>query len=167
MSVDVGTTNVKAVVFDLEGRQVFKSSLRCPVYTTVEGWAEQDPDEVLNRSLKVVRDCVKAVDGRVEALTFSAQLYSVMLVDRSGSPLTRILNWMDGRSVQEASEVSEEMDGYGLYRKTGCHISPMMPVAKLLWLKRHRPERFGKAFKVLAMKDYLLYRLLGCMSPIG
>ncbi|MCD6444639.1 hypothetical protein J7L70_06525 [Candidatus Bathyarchaeota archaeon] len=161
LSVDVGTTNVKAVVFDLEGRQVFKSSLRCPVYTPVEGWAEQDPDEVLNRSLKVVRDCVKAVDGRVEALTFSAQLYSVMLVDRSGSPLTRILNWMDGRSVQEASEVSEEMDGYGLYRKTGCHISPMMPVAKLLWLKRHRPERFGKVFKVLAMKDYILYRLLG------
>lgn len=161
LSVDIGTTNIKAVVFDLQGRQVFKSSLRCPVYQPAEGWAEQDPDEVLNCSLKAIKDCVKAVGSSVEALTFSAQLYSVMLADRRGSPLTRILNWMDGRSVREASELSEKIGGYKLYRRTGCHLSPMMPVAKLLWLKRNMPERFGEAFKILAMKDYVLYRLTG------
>lgn len=161
VSVDMGTTNVKAVAFDLNGREVFKRSLRFTVNLSSEGWAEQDPEELLNLVLKTVNDCVKAVKGQVEALTFSSQLYSLILVDRWGTCLTPIVNWMDTRSVEEASELSKVIGGYELYLKTGCHLSPIMPVSKVLWFRRRKPGLFRKAFKVLSLKDYVLYKLLG------
>lgn len=161
VSVDIGTTNVKAVAFDLEGRQVFKISVRCRVYTPSEGWAEQKPDEVLSSIVEAVKTCVKNVKSEVEALTFSSQLYSVVFVDRDGDCLSPIINWMDSRSVVEASDLSKAIGVYELYRRTGCHISPIMPASKILWFRRNYPEMFNRVHKALSIKDYILYKLLG------
>jgi len=160
VSVDIGTTNVKAVTFDLEGRQVFKSSVRCRVYTPNEGWAEQKPGEVLSSVVEAIKTCVKNVESEVEALTFSSQLYSVVFIDKNGDCLSPILNWMDSRSIAEASDLSKAIGVYELYRRTGCHISPIMPASKILWFRRNYPEVFNKVHKVLSIKDYVLYKLL-------
>lgn len=160
VSVDIGTTNVKAVAFDFKGRQISRSIARCRVYSPVEGWAEQKPDEVLNSVLEALKTCVKSVKGMVEALTFSSQLYSVVFIDRDGNSLSPILNWMDSRSRVEASELSKTIGGYELYSRTGCHISPIMPASKILWFRKNNPETFNRVYKVLSIKDYILYKLL-------
>ncbi|MBS7613753.1 hypothetical protein KEJ48_05875 [Candidatus Bathyarchaeota archaeon] len=160
VSVDIGTTNVKAVAFDLKGRQIFRSSTRCRVYSPVESWAEQKPDEVLNSVLEALKTCVKNINGMVEALAFSSQLYSVVFIDRDGNSLSPVLNWMDSRSRVEASELSEIIGGYELYRRTGCHISPIMPASKILWFRKNNPKMFNRVYKVLSIKDYILYKVL-------
>ncbi|MEM3545926.1 MAG: FGGY family carbohydrate kinase [Candidatus Bathyarchaeia archaeon] len=160
VSVDIGTTNVKAVAFDLEGRQKSKRSVRCRVYSPFEGWAEQRADEILNSVIEAVKSCVKDIDGIVEALAFSSQLYSVAFIDKDGNILSPILNWMDSRSKIEAFELSEAIGGYEIYRRTGCHISPIMPASKILWFRKNNPEMFSRVYKVLSIKDYVLYRLL-------
>lgn len=160
VSVDIGTTNVKAVAFDLKGRQIFRSSARCGVYSPVEGWAEQRPDEVLNCVLESLKTCVKSVNCMVEALTFSSQLYSIVFVDKDGNSLSPILNWMDSRSIAEASELSKTIGSYELYRMTGCHVSPIMPACKILWFRKNNPETFNRVYKVLSIKDYILYKIL-------
>jgi gluconokinase len=161
VSVDIGTTNVKAVAFDLEGRQVFKSSVRCRIYTPSEGWAEQKPDEVLGSVFEAIKTCVKNVKNEVEALTFSSQLYSVVFIDRDGDCLSPVVNWMDSRSIVEAFDLSRAIGVYELYRRTGCHISPIMPASKILWFRKNDPKMFNRVHKVLSIKDYVLYKLLG------
>lgn len=161
ISVDIGSTNVKAVAFDIEGRQIYKSNIRCRVYSPTDGWAEQKADEVLSSVVEAIRTCTKNVSAKVEALAFSSQLYSVVFVDRSGSALSPVFNWMDFRSKAEASELSKAIGTYEIYRRTGCHISPIMPAPKILWFKRNNPKTFRKVYKILSIKDYVLYKFLG------
>jgi gluconokinase len=90
-------------------------------------------------------------------VVFSAQMYSVLAVDRHGTPLSNSLTWSDTRSAALAADVRHQA-GSDL-TQTGCPIQAIYPLAKILWLTQ--TLNLPPDVKFVSIKDYVLFRLTG------
>lgn len=162
IGVDIGTTSTKTVAFDPHGHILAESSKEYPLYSEPTGWAEQDPDEILEAVIRTLSRTVKAValqGNKVEAVAFSAAMHSLIAVDSAGRPLTRSITWADQRSAKEAEALKSQVLGLSIYRRTGTPIHPMSPLTKLLWFKKHESDIFEAAHKWISIKEYIFYHL--------
>ena len=159
LTIDVGTTNVKAAVFDEKGRIVKHSRKELTLLTGPGGVVEHDPREVLKAVFDTARQAAKKFD--VDAISLSFYQHGLLLVDREGRPLTNILTHMDTRSAGLVRVVETSLDPSELYRRTGCPPLFVYSLPKVLWVKRSTPSIAGKARWFLLGKDYLVLKLLG------
>jgi len=160
MGVDVGTSGVRAAVYDEQGRRLALFYREYPLISDAEGKAELDPETVFSSLLEVIRACA---DGRrVAAVGLGAFMHGVMAADKYLRPLTGLMTWMDSRASPQAAQLARRGDIGALCAATGCRLQhPMYPLSKLLYLKQARPEVFARAARFLTMKQYLLSRLFG------
>lgn len=165
MGIDIGTSGVRAAIFDRKGRQLSLEHVEYPMICTESDMAELDPDVVLDSLVNVVKKSVEIADVRAEELEgigLSTHLFSFMALDASGEKLTNIITWADLRSINQALEIDREFDCLQLYNLTGCRVQhPMYPLSNILWLKQKHPDIFAKASKFVSIKEYILFRLFG------
>lgn len=165
MGIDIGTTGVRAALFDINGSQVGLAYREYPMICTQTGMAELDPNTVFRSFIEVVRECIAGAEARrqdVAAVGLSTQMSSLLAVDKSGKNLTNVLTWADTRSLGQALSVMENHDYMQVYNSTGCRVQhPMYPLSKILWIKESMPVLFGEVYKFVSIKEYILSRLFG------
>lgn len=178
LSLDIGTSSVRAAMYDLNGRQKNISGMEYELSTTADGRAEMDADEVFNCVVKVIRSCVDRTgtafglsrgnasgSNNLSGIGISCHMHSLMMVDKNGEPLTGLMIWADNRAAEEAEYIAANYDVSDLYRRTGCRIQhPLYPLSKILWFKKHEPDIFKRATKFITIKEYILYKLYGIFA---
>ena len=162
ISVDIGTTSTKAVAFSATGRVVAHHAVEYPLLAPTPAAAEQDPEEIHRAALAVIQTVVRkagAAPGDVICVSFSAAMHSVIALDASHRPLTPSITWADSRAADWAERIKRDWGGLAIYQRTGTPIHPMSPLAKLVWLRRERPDVFARAARFVGIKEYVLFRL--------
>lgn len=166
LGIDVGTSNVKAVVFDESGEEVIVCSHENHTYHDKDNLAEQDMNDVWES----VKDCLKRVtaDGRVGAdeiigIGVCGQGEGCWLIDENGQPLQRAILWCDGRAVDQVewATVTHPEVGEYYYKTTGCRPLLGNQMVLLRWMKDNRKEILDKAAHLLFCKDWIRYKLTG------
>ncbi|WP_411842864.1 gluconokinase [Salinicoccus sp. HZC-1] len=162
IGLDIGTTAVKAVLFDVKGSYIDKETGNYPLHTPDAETAEQDPDEILEKTFEAVRLLVarNGCGDDVEFISFSSAMHSMILLDGDGGRLTDCIIWADSRSQGYADRLNEE-NGLDIYRRTGTPIHPMNPFVKLFYFKNEAPELYAGIGRVVGIKEYILERLTG------
>ncbi|MCM2533811.1 gluconokinase [Neobacillus pocheonensis] len=163
LGLDIGTTSVKACVFNLHGNLISEAEEMITSYYPRPSWVEQNPDEIERSAVQAVRDAVeKSGIGNNEILTlgFSSAMHSLICINQDGKPLSPALIWADGRSYPQAEEIKETL-GNRIYSKTGTPIHPMSPFLKLVWMKEMQYEPYQEAKYFMSIKEYLLERWFG------
>ncbi|GAB3830326.1 gluconokinase [Pontibacter rugosus] len=164
VGVDIGTTSTKAVAFGLNGEVLFQQSVGYPILSEEAGQAEQDPEQVLEAVLKALEEVVEWLQDysfKLEGVSFSSAMHSLIAMDASGNPLTRCIIWADTRSHICADSIKKSALGHKIYLQTGTPIHPMSPLAKLCWLRQEQPYVFERAAMFIGIKEYVLYQLFG------
>ncbi|MFZ5986754.1 MAG: gluconokinase [Bacillota bacterium] len=165
IGLDIGTSSVRAVLFDTKGNQKYMSGAEYSMLSKEDGRAEFDPNELFDLTVRVIKDCTsnaKSLGMSVEGMGLSCQMHSLMAVDKSGKPLTNVMTWADVRALEEADFIKENYDIKELYKTTGCRIQhPMYPISKILWLKNNCQDIFNKSYKFITIKEYIIFRLYG------
>jgi len=151
LAVDVGTSSVRAQVFDADARK------REPARRTYPG--ENDPARVVTLVREAIDDAVRG--QRYDAAGCSCFGHSLLALDEAGRPLTEILGWRDTRSADAADRLSRRLDAVAIHERTGCHLHTSYWPAKLAWLAEEEPETFRSARRYVSFCDYLYARLLG------
>jgi len=154
MSIDVGTSGVRAALFDERGEQIEG------VQRVRQGggdFAEIDPDLLVDEVLKAINQ----LPAQSELIAISTFWHSLMGVDARGKPTTPLLTWADTRAVEQAKELRAEFDESEIHARTGCRLHPSYWPAKLRWLKATHPERFEATSQWLGFGEYLWFRLFG------
>ncbi|MGE5506949.1 MAG: FGGY family carbohydrate kinase, partial [Chitinophagales bacterium] len=164
--VDIGTSGVRCLVFDRAGALLSTSYREYPTISERAGWAELDPEAILDATITVIAEAAQAAlaaspGGRIEAVGLSSALFSVMAVDSAGRPLTRVLPWMDNRAAGEAEELVASGLAQECYQRTGCRVHPMYPLSKLVWLRRHAPGVWQAARRFISIKEHVVEQLTG------
>lgn len=152
LGIDAGTSSVKVVAIDLEGRRVADRSVAYP--TKTEGAsAEQDAGQWW----KALRAALAAVlpDLDVRAVAVTSQAPTFVPVDASGDATGPALTWLDRRAAPEARTIAELVP----HSRNGA--DPFFGTAKMLWLTRHRAESLDAAEAVLSTNGFLVRRLTG------
>lgn len=159
LGIDIGTSSVKAVLVDADQRIVGSKTASLDVSRPHPGWSEQDPDSWWTA-------CEAVLDGlaadysaaltAVKGIGLSGHMHGATLLDAADKPLRSCILWNDGRSAEEAAEISEASE-----RITGNIAMPGFTAPKLMWVKRHEPDIFAKTKTVLLPKDYVRLKLSG------
>ncbi|MBI4790404.1 MAG: hypothetical protein HY782_25520 [Chloroflexi bacterium] len=154
LAVDVGTSSLKAVLYDKQG-QVLDSTTRRYAYRSEQpGWAEADPREWWLAFQAALGD-LRFPLNHVEAIAFTGQMHTAVLLDADGTPLDPTILWLDRRAAAETKELAATLQ-LPPYQLNSTYTLP-----KLLWLKRNRPAVLRKTRAILWPKDYLRFCLTG------
>ena len=162
ISVDIGTSSVKAILFEIGGSVVSTERAAYPTCYTQPGRAEQDPDEVLAALVAAVRRLVAAAalpPSSIAAIVFGGIWQSLLPIDAQNRPLCRATTWADLRSKAQNEFLRSSLDNEAVKEATGCSLHPMYLLSRLLWLKQEAPDVFQRADRFVSIKEYLLSRL--------
>lgn len=165
MGIDIGTSGVRAAVFDEEGNQISLAYREYSMISTKEGMGELNSETIFQSFIEVAKESIEDESRsliKVEAIGLSSQMHSIMAVDKEGNNLTNLLTWADTRSIGAASYIEENYDYKRLYDKTGCRIQhPIYPLSKILWMKKENPTMLKQVYKFMTIKEYIVFKLFG------
>lgn len=161
LSVDVGTSSVKATIFNGEVELVHESSSNYPLLQTQSGFVELDPQQVLEAFYTAIQQVLSGVTHCPNVLVLSTAMHSLMAIDELNQPITHLVTWADQRAESEARQLRSSTQGKCLYQKTGTPIHAMSPLVKLAWFRKNEPEICRRAKLWGDLKSWILYDLLG------
>jgi gluconokinase len=160
VSIDVGSSSVRALLFDSGARQMegYGAHLAYRIQTTADGGAEVDPDALAELTIDCLDELHRQIHEAgfpVAAIAGSAFWHSFCGVDAKGKPTLPILHLLDTRSGDQVSHVPDA------HARTGCVPHSSYWPAKLLWLAANRPREFRATHRFLSFPEYLYLKLLG------
>ena len=162
LGVDVGTTNVKALVFDTAGKLRAAGSTPTPVRQPRPGWAEYDPETLWGTVAAVVRQALGQVDARrVRGVAVASMAEAGLLVDGAGRALTPIIAWYDSRSDPQYRWWLDRVGADTFLPVAGNRPNPIFGVFKLMWLRDNAADVYASAARWLHVADYVAARLGG------
>lgn len=159
LAIDIGTSNIKAIVVDAHGGRLFASQLSCVTDRLNPGFSEQDATKIYESVRDVILSCPSEIKKEIAFICLSSAMHSVMAVDENGKPLTPLIIWSDLRSREESSSILSNKQLAGQLIQTGTPIHPMSPLCKIMWWRKNRPEIFKQAYKFIGIKEYIWFRL--------
>ena len=161
MGVDVGTTGVKAVVFDESGKLLSRAYEEYPLLFPFPGACELDSRTVIDAALRVIKSAAAQAGAPVRAIGIASQGEAFTPLDADGRMLGNIMTSSDTRAQSLVQPWSEAFGQERLYRNTGHTAYPMYSLFKLLWLKQNQSDVWARASKFLFCEDLLAYVLTG------
>ena len=115
LGIDIGTTSMKAAVFDKDGNRL---ALRNVDYTldtdSATGYIEFEATKYIEMCKQVIDDLV-AECGAIDALSVDTQGETIIFTDECGKPLCPAIVWLDNRAAKEAKmiEIGKAYFHYG------------------------------------------------------
>ncbi|OUO78022.1 hypothetical protein B5F53_12210 [Blautia sp. An249] len=171
IGLDIGTTALKAAVFDTSGKLLAVSTQEYALLTPQVNYVEETGEVYWNALKNAVKDLNEKYPFDREdeaALAISAQGETLFFLDEKGKLLRNAIVWMDNRAQEEARQLKEKFGDETCYKVTGqVSFEPCWPASKILWVKNHEPEVFQKTRKFLLIEDYFIYRLTGLYATEG
>ena len=161
LSVDVGTSSVKATIFNGNVELVCEASSSYPLIQTQAGYVEQDTQSVLAAFHQAIQQVLSGMTNCPNVLVLSTAMHSLVAIDEFDQPITHLVTWADQRAEGEAGRLRSSIQGNSIYQKTGTPVHAMSPLVKLAWFKENEPEIFGRAKLWADLKSLLLFDLLG------
>jgi glycerol kinase len=156
LSIDAGTTGVRAFVIDETGKPVAVAYREFPQYFPQPGWVEHDATEIWD----AVQACIAEVAPYqpVAAIGITNQRETVVVWSRStGQPLHHALVWQDRRTAGVCDALVSELPT--VRSKTGLVLDPYFSATKLKWLL----DRIDVSDDVMVgtIDTWLLWKLTG------
>lgn len=162
IGIDIGTTATKGVLYDEQGKKIIEKSISYPLVQNMPNQAEENPNIIFDVVQQIIYALSRKVDNIV-AISWSAQMHSIIGVDKDFNLLTNSITWADNRAEKIVEQAKETGLAQQIYQKTGMPMHLMAPVYKLLWLKQEYPQVFSKVRYWLGIKKYIIYRLTGIL----
>lgn len=162
IGIDLGTSEVKAVLMGSQGDIVASSGVPLSISRSHAQWSEQNPDDWWQATLQALMGLkTQAPDdyAQTQAIGLSGQMHGAVLLGEQGDVLRPAILWNDARAYQECVELEQLV--HSLHQITGNLAMPGFTAPKLLWVHKHEPEVFKRIAKVLLPKDYLRFKLTG------
>ena len=167
LGADVGTTSIKAGLFDAEGRLIAHDGRHYPTSRPAPGIVEQDPRDWTDG---VVATMDKLLTGdraeRIAAVGLSSQVNTDVFVDANGHAVAPAIMWQDNRAARQAAELeanicaADKISWWGAPLPIGAsHV-----LARMAWMARERPDVYAATCHVLTPKDYCLRTLAGAAT---
>lgn len=158
--IDLGTGSTRAALVNSEStilgiRSFVNTYYRDGDYPDAQYFL---PEEWENELLRCCRElCAEHPDIRVRAVSSAGARQSVVLLDREGHAFYALPN-IDNRGREFISEIREQE---WIYERSGKWVTEDFPAAKLLGLRRKKPEIYTRISTVLSLSEWITYLFTG------
>lgn len=165
-TIDVGSSSVRTMLFDAQGRAVdgLGVQIEYQLSTTEDGGVEIEADRLAGLAIQALDKLHADMDSRdlrASAVACCTFWHNVLGVSHDGRAVTAVLHPFDTRAVRAAEEISQRVDNRAQHARTGCVLHPSYLPAKLLWLAETQPQAFSSAAQWMSFGEYLYLQIGG------
>lgn len=169
-AVDVGTGSARAGLFDRTGRMRARAERPITLHQPRADHAEYEANEIWRAVCGAVKSLLADAatpPGRVAGIGFDATCSLVVRsgrgdpvsVSTTGEQRLDTIAWLDHRALEEAAACTAT--GHRVLDHLGGSMPPEMQIPKLMWLKRHFPDCWGRAGYFFDLADFLTWKATG------
>ncbi|MGB7274532.1 MAG: glycerol kinase GlpK [Geitlerinemataceae cyanobacterium] len=169
LSLDLGTTGNRAILFDAGGQVAGLAYAELTQYYPQAGWLEHDAREIWQDT----RACISRVFAEtkispesVAAIGLTVQRETCLLWDKTtGQPLHRAIVWQDRRTAALCRQLTQQGKADTIRQRTGLVLDAYFSATKLAWLldwvKREKPETNFENVLAGTIDTWALWNLTG------
>ncbi len=165
LSIDIGSTSVKAALYHPDGRLVASQSAGYPIQYPHPGWAEQDPDDWWVAARRCCQQILETANGEeIAVVALSGQAPGCVPIDRLGKPLRPAILWMDRRAVPQVELARTRLGAETSEKICGNTLDSYFGGLKWAWFQQNELELYDRTWKILQASNYVSYHLTGEVS---
>lgn len=166
LTIDAGTSSVRAQLYDRQGRQVqdVVGHEPCQLHTTAEGAVEEPADDMIARIERCLDEALKKAGDRAQdigAVASDTLASTILAVDKAGRPITTLITYADTRNAADSVTLRQKLDEHAVHERTGCMLRSSYWPARLAWFHRTQRSVWRDAARWMTLGEYLELRLFG------
>jgi gluconokinase len=166
LAVDVGTSSIRALLYDAKGNVVegIEGRVTYKMQMTADGGVEIDADELVTLTGRAIDEALEQAGQLADKLCgvgLCTFWHSLLGTGADGRPLTPLYNWNDTRSGNDARALARRIEVAASHSRTGVIPHSSYQPARLLWLKRTVPELFSSVAYWMTFGEYFTFKLFG------
>ena len=160
ISIDAGTTGVRAMAVDETGQPAGWSYREFTQHFPQPGWVEHDAEEIWSTVQDTLADLTDELTAPVAAIGITDQRETVVAWDRrTGMPRHRAIVWQDRRTAPQCSELEASGHLDVVRERTGLVLDPYFSATKLRWLIDHGGVDDDQHLAVGTIDSWLIWKL--------
>ena len=162
IGVDLGTSAVKLLLMEENGRICNIVSKEYPLFFPHPGWSEQHPQDWFEQSMEGLKELTEGIDKtQIAGIGAGGQMHGLVTLDEKDQVIRPAILWNDGRTGAETDYLNQVIGKEKLSEYTANIAFAGFTAPKILWMQKNEPDNFAKIKKIMLPKDYLNYRLSG------
>ena len=166
MGIDLGSTSIKAVIYDEDGHTAAFASRPTevahlePAHPT---WAFWEPDKIWQNTVAVIRESLAKISDakQLKGITVTGMGMDGVPIDGQGQWLYPFISWHCPRTEPQSRAWSAKIGAENIFNISGKQVMPIDTIYRLLWMQENHPEILRKTDKWLLIEDFVNFRLCG------
>ncbi len=169
IGIDLGSTSLKAVVYDLDGNAVAQAARpteRSHPDPAHPDWTVWDPEQIWGGTADALRDALADLDDptAIRAVAVTGMGMDGVPMDEAGTCLYPFISWHCPRTRPQQQWWLEHIGAERQFALTGNPVWPINSALRILWMQAHEPDVLARAHKWVLIEDFVTYRLSGVFA---
>lgn len=157
--IDIGTTGCKITIYENDGTYCYRIYQDYPVSRKAKEH-EISAEAIWTGVRKILKEAARNYPD-IQAIGITSFGESCVLLDGEDRPVRPVMLYTDPRGMEEAETLKKRLGAKQIWRITGVIPHSMYSLPKVMWVKKHCPQDYGKTRRILMMEDYVIYMLTG------
>ncbi|MDY5022697.1 MAG: FGGY family carbohydrate kinase, partial [Blautia sp.] len=108
IGVDLGTSAVKLLLMEENGRICNIVSKEYPLFFPHPGWSEQHPQDWFEKSMEGLKELTKGIDKtQIAGIGAGGQMHGLVTLDEKDQVIRPAILWNDGRTGAETDYLNQ------------------------------------------------------------
>ena len=160
IGIDLGTSAVKLLLMDEDGKIHKTVSREYPLYFPRPGWAEQNPEDWYAQTVEGIKELTSECEkSRNSGISFGGQMHGLVALDEDDRVIRPAILWNDGRTGKQVEYLNNNIGKDKLSQYTANIAFAGFTAPKILWIKENESDKLAKITMIMLPNDYLAYTL--------
>jgi len=166
MGIDLGSTSLKAMIYDLQGNAVAAGSRPtelCHDDTEHPDWAVWQPEQIWGGTAEAIKEAVSKLDDprAIKAVAVTGMGMDGVPIDEAGRWLYPFISWHCPRTGPQLQWWKDNIGAERSFAVSGNSLWHICSALRILWMAEHQPEILARTHKWLLIEDFLNFMLTG------
>lgn len=165
VGIDLGSTSLKAVIYDIEGNKVAQSSRPTEKHSPDDhpDWIHWRPEQIWNDTAAAIKDAVSQIDDpkAIKAVAVTGMGVDAVPINEEGEWLYPFISWHDQRAIPQQQWWIKNIGNEKTFATGGWAPWPINTALRMLWVAENEPEVHAQTHKWLLIEDFLNFMLSG------
>ncbi|HEY3324201.1 MAG TPA: FGGY family carbohydrate kinase [Planctomycetota bacterium] len=166
VGIDLGSTSLKAVVYDVDGKIVASASRPTERFhpdAAHPDWTVWQPEQIWGGTAEAAREAVAKLDDpkKIKGVAVTGMGMDGVPIDKGGKWLYPFISWLDPRTSPQLDWWKANIGAERVFSIGGNPLWAINSALRILWMKEHEPKILARADKWLLIEDFLNFMLSG------
>jgi xylulokinase len=168
LGIDLGSTSLKAIVYDIQGNVVSKSSRPTEKHIPEDHpeWVFWKPDQIWNGTAAAIKDALSQVSDpeNLKGVAVTGMGVDAVPIDEDGNWLYPFISWHDNRAIPQQQWWLDKIGNEKTFSTGGWSVWPINTALRMLWVKENEPDIQAQIHKWLLIEDFINFKLCGKLA---